>query len=341
MKGTLMLACMRNEGAFVLEWLAWNRMLGFEKFLIMHNDCTDRMPQLLRLLERHGVLAAKRHHPKPDETPLGSAYKAARSHPFLKQCDWMFSCDVDEYLVIRKGNGTIDELIGNGAEERFRGMSIHWLIFGTGDEDQWEDRFVHQRFLKSAPEKARQKNCVKSFDYKPLEFGRLRSHAPKFWRGAGKWDTGSNHWVFSDESWFEDFHPTQNALNGSHHKLITHKAAHLNHYILQTKEQFAFKKGSPGSAGSVNRYTDDFFNRFNHISVENPSTLVFKDRFDAEYAKLIAIPGVLRLHHLYCADLVKAMCAKRGDNHQKDPRFVYHKDMAQSLPKPEPQNQTA
>lgn len=340
MKGTLLLSCMRNQGPFILEWLAWNRMLGFEKILIMHNDCTDRSPQLLRLLERHGILAAKRHHPEPKQTPLGSAYRAARSHPYVKACDWMFSCDVDEFLVIRKGKGTIDALIGNGAEKRFRGMAIHWLIFGTGDEDQWEDRFVHQRFLNCAWEKAQQNNCVKSFVYKPLDFGTLESHTPRFWRGEGAWDTGANHWVLSDESWFEDYHPTKKSLNGTHRQLVTHDVAHLNHYILQTKEQFAFKRGSPGSAGSVNRYTDDFFNRFDHTSVSNQSALKFKDRFDAQYAQLVDIPGVLRLHHLCCADLVEAMCAKRGDDHRKDPRFAFHMDQARSLPKPDSNTQT-
>ena len=54
MQGSLALTAMRNEGPFILEWVAWQKMLGFENILIMHNDCTDHTPQLLRLLDRVG-----------------------------------------------------------------------------------------------------------------------------------------------------------------------------------------------------------------------------------------------------------------------------------------------
>ena len=42
-------AGMRNEGAFIVEWVSWYRMLGFE-VLVGINDCTDHSPELLRRL---------------------------------------------------------------------------------------------------------------------------------------------------------------------------------------------------------------------------------------------------------------------------------------------------
>lgn len=332
MKGTLLLGAMRNEGPFILEWVAWYRMLGFENILIMHNDCTDHSPQLLRLLEKAGVISAKRHTPDKDQPPQMSAYRAARSHPLVKTCDWMFTCDTDEFLVIHKGDGTVKALL-DGADRRFRGMAIHWLIYGNAEEEDWRDDFVHRRFLRSAWEKIPQNNCFKSFVYKPLDFGRWRPHAPKFWRGEGAWDTGTNRWVLSNERWFEAFHPTQNALNGTDNALITHKEAHLNHYILQTREQFAFKKGTPCAAELKQRYTDDFFTRFDRKGRENLSALKYRQAFDAAYDALVAIPGVLRLHHLCCADFVAAMCDKRGDDPSKDPRLRQHMEIANALPR--------
>jgi hypothetical protein len=65
MQGSLVLTAMRNEGPFILEWIAWQKMLGFENVLAMFNDCTDHSPQLLRVLEKAGVLNCKRHRPEP------------------------------------------------------------------------------------------------------------------------------------------------------------------------------------------------------------------------------------------------------------------------------------
>ena len=45
---------MRNEGPFIVEWVAWYRMLGFTDVLIITNDCTDHSPQLLAALAAAG-----------------------------------------------------------------------------------------------------------------------------------------------------------------------------------------------------------------------------------------------------------------------------------------------
>ena len=46
LKDSLVFTTMRNEGPFILEWVAWQKMLGFDNVLILFNDCTDRSPQL-------------------------------------------------------------------------------------------------------------------------------------------------------------------------------------------------------------------------------------------------------------------------------------------------------
>ena len=49
-----MLAAMRDEGPFVVEWMAWYRMLGF-RALVAVNGCTDRSPELLGRLRGGGL----------------------------------------------------------------------------------------------------------------------------------------------------------------------------------------------------------------------------------------------------------------------------------------------
>ncbi|WP_421702669.1 glycosyltransferase family 2 protein [Aliiroseovarius sp.] len=334
MQGSLAYTTVRNEGPFLLEWIAWQKMLGFERILILFNDCTDHSPQLLRLLERAGEIACKRHFPDREGLPpQPSALKACRNHPFVKDCEWMFNCDVDEYLVIHKGDGTIGALLNNG-DVPFVGLSVHWRIFGSNGIRAWEDGFVHRRFARSAPSDAPQNNCVKTFLRQPLRFGKLRTHTPRFWQGEGAWNEDDNHLVLSDGRVWGDFDPDTNLLNGTAQELVTHKVAELNHYILQTWEQYEHKRGRPSAAEGLDRYTERFFKRFDHNSTPNDTVTAYADRFDAEYARLCAIPGVMRLHHLCCADYVEEMRAKRGRDPRDDPRWQHHRAEAKRLSTP-------
>ena len=334
MKGSLVYTTMRNEGPFILEWLAWQKILGFDRVLILFNDCTDRSPQLLRLLEKAGEIACKRHFPDREGlAPQPSALKACRSHPFVKQCDWMFNCDVDEFLVIHKGDGTIGALLPEGVPD-FAGLAVHWRIFGSNGLRKWQDGLVHRRFDHCAPSEAKQNNCVKSFIYKPLRFGKLRTHTPRFWQGDGAWNEGANRWILSDGRHWADFDPDDNLLNGTAQDLVTHEVAEVNHFILQTWEQYEYKRGRPSAAEGLNRYTERFFTRFDHNAEPNSTVAAYAARFDAEYARLCAIAGAMRLHHLCCADFVAAMAEKRGRDPKADPRWQHHMEVARSLPKP-------
>lgn len=47
---------MRNEGQFILEWVAYFRTLGFDEILVMTNDCDDGSDKMLDRLEKMGEL---------------------------------------------------------------------------------------------------------------------------------------------------------------------------------------------------------------------------------------------------------------------------------------------
>lgn len=58
MKERLVTTTMRNEGPFILEWVAWYLMLGFDHIVVFYNDCTDHSPALLQALDAAGILTA-------------------------------------------------------------------------------------------------------------------------------------------------------------------------------------------------------------------------------------------------------------------------------------------
>ena len=48
--------CVKNEGPFLLEWIAFNRLIGVTDFLFYSNDCTDGTAELLDALAARGML---------------------------------------------------------------------------------------------------------------------------------------------------------------------------------------------------------------------------------------------------------------------------------------------
>lgn len=104
---------MRNEGPFIVEWVAWYRAMGFD-VLIAANDCTDHSIELLDQLAEAGWVTYFTHNPKVDQPPQLSAHRAARRHPVIKSADWVLVCDVDEFLVLHRGDGSIQSFIGDG-----------------------------------------------------------------------------------------------------------------------------------------------------------------------------------------------------------------------------------
>ena len=108
----LVFAAMRNEGAFLLDWLAHHQAVGFTDFLVLSNDCTDGTDTLLDRLQDLGHLT---HLPNPAPHQGGvqfAAMKRADAHPLVQQADWIMALDIDEFVNIHVGDHTLSDLAG-------------------------------------------------------------------------------------------------------------------------------------------------------------------------------------------------------------------------------------
>lgn len=46
---------MKNEGPYMLEWVAYHRSLGVDHFVIFTNDCDDGTDDMARRLQQLGI----------------------------------------------------------------------------------------------------------------------------------------------------------------------------------------------------------------------------------------------------------------------------------------------
>ena len=107
----LAILTVKNEAAFLLEWLAHHRGVGFTDFLVISNDCSDGTDAMLDRLQEMGLLTHLRNDGPHPDSPQWSALKRAGSHPLYAEADWALFFDIDEFVNIHVGDRRLPDLI--------------------------------------------------------------------------------------------------------------------------------------------------------------------------------------------------------------------------------------
>jgi len=94
----------RNEGAFLLEWLAHHQACGVTDFLVFSNDCDDGTDAMLDRLDALGWLTHVRNPGPHPEGPQWAALKLADTHPLVTGADWLLPLDIDEFVNVHTGD---------------------------------------------------------------------------------------------------------------------------------------------------------------------------------------------------------------------------------------------
>ena len=145
----LAILTVRNEGAFLIDWLAHHRQTGFTDFLVFSNDCQDGTDQMLDRLQAMGWLTHLRNPGPWKEGPQWAALKAANTHPLTRSAGWIMAIDIDEFVTVHAGNGTLAALFA--ALPQATALPLTWRLFGNAGVYAHEDRPVPERFTRAAP----------------------------------------------------------------------------------------------------------------------------------------------------------------------------------------------
>lgn len=312
---------MRNEGPYILEWLAWHRAIGFDNILVITNDCTDGSDLLLRHLAAKNLVLHKDHTPRKDQFALIPAFEIAQKHPSVRDADWLMILDADEFLVVHTGDNTIQALMQKNGGNCL-GMAVHWKCFGDNDQALWQDIMVREAFTSCAADNDPVHANFKSIFREPNNFNSFASHAPNDYQGM--WG-GKNRWVDSEGktlSGIQLLGPSPRCATRI--SRITHRDAQVNHYVIKSQENFLERRVKWAGFNNAGRYSSDFLAAYNKNAFEDISALNNLARFKIEYAALVNDPETLRLHHLCCANYIKIILQLKGGNPDDDGRYQMH-----------------
>lgn len=318
-------ASMRNEGPFIVEWVTWYRMLGFTDVVVVTNDCTDRSPELLDALQAAGWVHHLRCDVPPGERITHRKLAAATAHKVVRRAAWLLVCDVDEFLVIHKGKGRITELVGQSETDvPFLAMAFNWRVFGFCGVKEFADEPVHQQFSLAQPVGKSISNSIKVIHRQPRWFESLGEHGPRglnLARYGRSWDDPGMYMVNAAGVPVPYWHPEGPYLRRLRQGHITHEVAQMNHYMLRSEESFSLKRNTLSPVALSNRYTDSYVRQADGGDEPDMSAFRYAEAFTALQAQAMALPGVARLHALCCADHLRLIAEKYGRNAQDDPRW--------------------
>lgn len=140
----------KDEGPFLLEWLAHHKAIGFTDFIILSNDCSDGTDALLDRLQSMGEIT---HIPNPAPHQGGiqfAALKRAQAEPIVSKADWIMTLDIDEFVNIHTGDHTITALIN--ALPDANAIAMTWRLFGNAGVVEFKDQPLVDQFQKAAPD---------------------------------------------------------------------------------------------------------------------------------------------------------------------------------------------
>ena len=299
--------CVKNEGPFLLEWIAFNRLLGVTDFLFYSNDCTDGTDRLLDALAARGGVV---HLPNPAKgrNYQMEALKDAARQKVVKQADWVWVADVDEFLNVHVGDHTIPALIEACGDPQC--ISVTFQFFANCGVTAFEDRPVIEQFPRShnpdlwCGETAIE---VKSLIRKNFPLQYYGAHRPFFkeslaaekrpsWTDGSGRDVPHRFLVAANPRRIRKF-PASGAR----------KHATLNHYALRSLDSYLVKN----DRGDVNRegraFDDAYWRERNDPAWEDTSILRYLPALNAALAELKSDPELAGMHE----DCVRLHRARR------------------------------
>lgn len=283
----LIITAMKNEGPFILEWIAFHRVIGFNQFLVYTNDCSDGTDDILDRLTEMGVVQHERNQVLR-RGPQKSALKYAREHPLSREADWILVSDVDEFLNIKVGEGHVNDLLDHLPDADV--IPVVWRLFSNDGEVNFDEALVSETFRDAEldpREGGTPQRFAKSLFRAQPAITRFGTHGPIFAEGV----LDQVNWVL----------PTGERLTDP--KAMTrpegdfgYEVAQMNHYATRSVDAYLVKK----DRGRVNHFRQvmglDYWQRMCLGGARDESILRLVEATRVEMARLLEDEQLATLH---------------------------------------------
>lgn len=255
------MTCMKNEGPFIMEWIAYHRSIGVTNFVIYTNDCDDGTTELLDHLDLLGIV---QHLPNPGiiaKKPYWqpNAIHHCQSLPLIKRSDYVIFTDVDEFINIQVGNGHLRDLFN--AIGPFHCLSMNELNFSSSGHFEYQDIWLTENYREHEPHypgDQRAKSGLKTIYHGLSSVERPSIHRPIILPGSEDeliWITGGGQKMSSELY-------ADNSINGIDRR-GNYRFVCLDHHANRSVQSFTVKHDRGDSVAQWRRVGTKYYRQRN------------------------------------------------------------------------------
>lgn len=252
-------AIFKNEGPYVLEWVAYHRLLGVERFFIADNGGDDDMTPLLAALDRAGIVSHIPFPGVPGEPPQLAAYRLILDR-HRTAAEWFAFIDADEFIL---PTGKDRDLPGwlSRLPRKVGAVALNWATYGSSGRDRPGDGLVNERFTirheEHDPGHRHYKTILRA------EAFVATSGNPHHFEIAPRWRC-----VDANGDLLRGL-PGQSGMSES----VVWGHFRLQHFLLKSKSEYVRKKMARGRATRFDQpRTMRQFEQFDRPGVEDPAS---------------------------------------------------------------------
>lgn len=288
----VLLTSVKDEGPYLLEFIAHHRVLGFDRHHFASNDCSDGTDLLLDALSEQGIITHTPNPLEPGDEPQATAYRRIRAAQGIDQADWIMVLDVDEFLQVGIGQGRVEDLTALAGPE-VDIISLNALSFGTTNDIHWRPGLVTEQFTRRLPSSHRRNGPIKSLS-RGGRFRNLHNHNPVDFTGKGPLRVlfGSGETLQLPETTrlvrqLRNILPTE----------ASHRIAYYNHYPIKSLEAYCLRqkrgRGAVPAGQGEPRYDLKYWEIFAGADHEDHGiSMRYGAALRAEIDRLMALPGI-------------------------------------------------
>ncbi len=175
-------AIVKNEAAYLPEWIEFYKLAGADKFYIYDNDSTDNTKEVLKPYIDAGDVVYTLQSGQAQQVV---AYNDAVAK-YKNETKWLAFFDLDEF-VLPLSTRTIPEFLKDFEEEC--GVVVYWMVYGDNGHKTKTDGLVLERFTAHSTEDFDANRHVKTIA-NPREIKEMNVHHAVYRGGFAKDEAG-------------------------------------------------------------------------------------------------------------------------------------------------------
>ena len=296
----------KDEGPFILEWVAHHLVLGFDRICVASNDCSDGSDRLLDALAVAGHVEHLANQVPLGQIPQHAGYAAMRAHMGIDDTEWLAVLDADEFLNVHVGAGLVSDLTAAAGDADI--ISLHALCFAAKPQVNWHPGPICPAFPWALAVGHKANRSLKSLTRGPARFSHIHNHSLVGFKGK----PGDLRIMGGDGTGHAPVKgvPLWQQLRNGDLRPGAHALAQYNHYAVKTWDAFNLRRARGRGAvadGSV-RHTDAYFRDRNVPGVLDTSIARYQGAVAARMAAMLQDARVAAAQ-AECDRVYGALCA--------------------------------